>query len=162
MSTPPPVNQKTTTTLEKLEEEIIVTNPGLFNGIPKDRAKQIVQRVAVSIKSHSGPLPDAETLAQYNEIIPDGANRIMIGFEKQLEHRISIENVVIRSQANQGLRGQWFAFVIALFVLAASFYLILSGFEIAGTVLGSIDLVALVAVFITGKMYQSKNLSEKK
>jgi uncharacterized membrane protein len=31
----------------------------------------------------TGPLPDPETLAKYNQIVPDGANRIIVMAEKQ-------------------------------------------------------------------------------
>jgi uncharacterized membrane protein len=148
--------------LTRLEDEVIRTEPELFTGLPKDRARKIVQTVAISMKSHSGPLPDPETLNRYNEIIPNGADRIMIGFEKQLDHRIDIENHAIKGQVRQSDRGQLFAFIIAIAVLLASFWLINQGHDTAGTILGSVDLVALVTVFITGKAQQKKNLQEKK
>ncbi|MGO2103477.1 MAG: DUF2335 domain-containing protein [Psychroflexus halocasei] len=42
-------------------------------------------------KSHSGPLPDAETLVRYDSVIPEGAYRIMKMAENQQNHRISIK-----------------------------------------------------------------------
>jgi hypothetical protein len=48
-------------------------------------------------------------------------------------------------------RGMWFAFVIALSFLGVSGWLISGSHDVGGTILGSVDLVALVAVFITGR-----------
>lgn len=42
-------------------------------------------------------------------------------------------------------------FLIAIFFLVVSWDLVKNGKEIAGTILGTIDLVALVTVFVTGK-----------
>jgi len=49
------------------------------------------------------------------------------------------------------LLGVTAGFLIAIFFLLASWDLIKNGHEVAGTILGTIDLVALVAVFVTGK-----------
>lgn len=44
------------------------------------------------------------------------------------------------------------AFLIAIAFLAAAFFLIRDGEAVAGTVLGTIDLAALAAVFISGRI----------
>ena len=119
----------------------------------------IEQRI---IKTHSGPIPCPDDLAQYNNIIPNGAERIMMMAEKQQEHRISIEGKIVNSQQNQSRLGQVFGFVIAIFFGLIAGILIYNGHDIAGTVIGSVDLVALVAVFVTGKYTQKKSLNENK
>jgi hypothetical protein len=43
------------------------------------------------------------------------------------------------------------AFVLALSFLGVSAWLIFAGHEVSGTILGTVDLVALVTVFITGR-----------
>lgn len=43
------------------------------------------------------------------------------------------------------------AFTLALSFLGVSAWLIYSGHEVGGTILGTVDLVALVTVFITGR-----------
>jgi uncharacterized membrane protein len=46
--------------------------------------------------------------------------------------------------------GQLFGFIIALAFLLVSAWLINGGHEVAGVILGSVDLVALVTVFVYG------------
>ena len=50
---------------------------------------------------------------------------------------------------------QWaglvFGFLVTLAFLAVATYLIQNGHDVAGTILGSVDLVALVAVFVAGR-----------
>lgn len=57
--------------LQKIDNEILNTNPTLENIDPELRQELI--KTAISIvsvsKVHSGPLPDVETLAGYDKII---------------------------------------------------------------------------------------------
>ena len=46
-------------------------------------------------------------------------------------------------------------------VLALSAALIVNGYELAGTVIGSIDLVSLATVFVVGRIDQRKERIEK-
>jgi len=39
----------------------------------------------------SGPLPPPQTLAEFDEIVRDGAERIMTAWEKETEHRQKLE-----------------------------------------------------------------------
>ncbi len=52
--------------------------------------------IAQSIEYSSGPLPHPSILESYNNIIPDGAERIMAMAERQLNHRIETESFVAR------------------------------------------------------------------
>lgn len=155
-------NSEKATIVSLLEKEVIESDPELFRNIPQDKRAKIIRSVAITMKkSHSGPLPDPETLDSYNEIIPNGAERIMAMAEKQSDHRIAMESKVIYSQQNQSGRGQNYAFIIAITVLLAAFVCIFTGHDIAGTILGTVDLVSLVTVFILGKQYQKSNLEKK-
>ena len=52
-------------------------------------------------------------------------------------------------------------FIIAVLVLGCAFGAIALGHSVSGTILGSIDLVALVSVFVYGKTSQRTDLSAK-
>ncbi|MET9002745.1 hypothetical protein [Amycolatopsis sp. NPDC004169] len=56
-----------------------------------------------------------------------------------------------RQDAFQAWVGMIFAFVLAVLFLAASVLLIMNDHEVSGTILGTVDLVALVTVFIMGR-----------
>lgn len=156
-------NKNLTTEVSSLERVVIESEPDLFKDIPHSKRSKIIRSVAVVMqKSHSGPLPDPETLSHYNEIIPNGAERIMVMAEKQSDHRLAMESKVVNSQQNQSGRGQNYAFIIAIVVLIASFACIFTGHGVEGTIIGTLDLASLVTVFILGKQYQRSNLGSKK
>lgn len=113
-------------------------------------------------KTHIGPLPDPETLTEYSVLIPNGADRIMQMAEKQIEHRMKMENKVISGQMLQSNIGQFLAFFIGLAALSASTYCIVNGHEWAGSILGIGGLTGLVTAFIKGRSQQDKDLEEKR
>jgi hypothetical protein len=82
-----------------IEKRLTEEDPDIFDGLKPEKRQQIIREVAYSIqKSHSGPLPDWESLAEYNKIIPNGADRIMKMSEKQSEHRMQLELIVVKGQ----------------------------------------------------------------
>ena len=74
-------------------------------------------------------------------------------FQKELDHRIAMDKVTIPEQLKQARSGQIFAFIIALTFLAASFILVLLGHGIYGMIIGSVNLVALVTIFVLNKRH---------
>jgi len=148
--------------LAKVEKRLTEIDPKIFEGIPKQKKQQIIKSLVVTMhKTHIGPLPDPETLSEYSAIIPNGAERIMQMAEKQLDHRMKMENKVIRGQMLQSNIGQVLAFLIGIAALAASTYSIVTGHEWSGSILGIGGLTGLVTAFIKGRSQQEKSLEEK-
>ncbi|MCK6602348.1 MAG: DUF2335 domain-containing protein [Bacteroidetes bacterium] len=137
-------------------------DPKLLQGIPETKRKDLVKAIVVSVqKVTSGPLPNPDDLVRYNEIIPNGADRIMKMAETQLSHRIKQENKVISSQVGQSYLGQIFAFVIGTTTILSGAYCILSGYEFAGSFLGTAGLLGLVTAFIQGRQKNRQNIESK-
>lgn len=156
-------HNKDSVKLTKFEKQLNEIDPKIFEGIPKQKKQQIIQGIVVSMrKTHIGPLPDPETLAEYSEIIPNGAERIMQMAEKQLDHRMKMENKVIGGQMLQSNIGQFLAFLIGIAALVASTYCIVNGYEWSGSLLGIGGLTGLVTAFIKGRSQQESNLKEKR
>ena len=70
---------------------------------------------------HSGPLPSPQDLVMYNQIIPDGANRIMCMAEKEQEVRMELERKQLEAHIafahatlKRGMIGQTLAFGVVL------------------------------------------------
>ena len=148
--------------MSAIEKELLKTNPKVFDGVRNRNALlRTVMSVTLQQKTHSGPLPDAQTLEEYNRIIPNGAERIMTVFEKQSDHRMELEKTVVRGQVFQSNVGQIFALVIGLSAIGCATYVILQGHEWAGSIIGVGGITGLVTAFIKGKDYQQKNLSTK-
>ncbi len=123
--------------------------------IPVAKRERLTQLMLIS-QHHSGPLPPPLHLEKYNQIIPNGAERLMQAVEKEGEHRREMERKIIHNQIYQSYIGQFMGFVIAIIVLGISAYLITKGYEIPGAVIGTAGLVGLVSVFVIGKNYNRK------
>lgn len=147
--------------INKVDEILIKTAPQLFQNIPKARRQEMVRAVVSVTKIHSGPLPPFELIEGYENIYPGSAKLIFDAFDRQTTHRMKMEDTVITSQQKQSGRGQHYALIIALAFLAVAAWCILAGHDVAGSILGSFDVVAIVTVFITGKAKQGANLKEK-
>ena len=148
--------------LSQIEKKVVEANPEVFKDVPNNKRHQIIKAVlSVKQTSHSGPIPDPDTLAKYNEIIPNGAERIMTMAENQASHRIAMEKKVIRGQLNQSNIGQFLAFFIGVIALSVAGYCILEGHDTGGTIIGAGGLTSLVTAFIKGKNAQRKNLEDK-
>jgi uncharacterized membrane protein len=135
-------------------EEIIKDLPESHRRV----VKAVIAGVSIQRSSWQGPLPPPEILKDYNEAVPNGAERILKMVEVQSGCRQDLDRMATLTQLAESKRGQIFAFIIAMSFLIASFILILKGHEIFGTIIGSIDLVALVSVFIYGKYTQRRIL----
>ena len=108
------------------------------------------QRTEITATSFSGPLPPPQILEAYNNVVPDGANRILRMAEEQSKHRMSMETHVTRSESRRADFGLGAALVVALGFLTASVVLVTAGHAIPGTLLGTFDIASLVWVFIKG------------
>lgn len=75
--------------------------------------ERIVAMVQRSI-SHSGPLPDPDTLQRYEQVLPGLAERIVAMAEKQSDHRQSLERAVILNGIKAEGRGASYAFALGL------------------------------------------------
>lgn len=148
--------------LGKVEKQLTDIDPEVFEGISKQKRERIIKSLVVTMhKTHTGPLPDPDTLAQYSTIIPNGAERIMQMAEKQLDHRMNLENKVVSSQMLQSNIGQFLAFFIGIAALTASTICIIKGHEWSGSLIGIGGLTGLVTAFIKGRSNQHKNLEER-
>ena len=82
-------------------------------------------------------------------------------FEKQGDHRRELETYHLRSNVHRSFSGLAAGFVVTLAFLAAAVYLVMNGYEVAGVILGTVDLVALVTVFVIGNQMVKTERIEK-
>ncbi len=152
------------------QEEIERTVPELFEGLePADKKlalgklQSLVSAMMIKVEEnyHAGPLPSPRTLKDYSKVLPEAPERIIGQFEKQSDHRMEMEKIVVKAQVGQSRTGQIMGYSVALLFLVAAVGLILLDHAVAGTVIGSIDLVALVSVFVFGKIDQGRDLRSK-
>lgn len=106
----------------------------------------VLQAIHVEV---SGPLPQPQVLAQYDEVIPGGAERIVKLAESQVSHRQAMET-----------RGQIFTFLLALVVLIGGIGLVALGNSIEGLVPLVAALAGLGGLFVYREIRWSR--SEKR
>jgi uncharacterized membrane protein len=111
--------------------------------------------------SFSGPLPHPALLAKYNEVVTNGAERIMAMAERQSIHRESLEAQVVAENVASQKRGSIFAFIICLIGLLGGFTLIAVGKSPYGLASIISSLAALAGVFVYGKYQQRKERQDK-
>lgn len=109
-----------------------------------------------------GPLPHPAILAEYDQICPGAASRIIAMAEKQAEHRQSLEHMVVSSNCKSQDRGPILGFILAAGVILFGGYLILQGREVSGFVAVISALTSIVLAFVYGKREHKKELQEKK
>jgi uncharacterized membrane protein len=133
-------------------------NKGQQNPPPPHAAIATLTRQSVSF---SGPSPHPALLAKYNEVIPNGAERIMAMAERQSDHRESLEAQAVAGNLASQARGSHYVFIICIIALVGGFALILTGKSADGLVAIISSLAALAGVFIFGKLQQKRERVEK-
>lgn len=143
---PAEVNQQQTN--DELVERVTQT-PELLERVLQ--TPEVSGALAVLVQqqiSHSGPLPMADEMRKYNEIIPQGADRIMKLAENEQKNRYSVPKW---SLFLKGM-GLLFAMVSVSLVVWFCFKLIeKEQYGLAVTTMCGV-LVALAGVFVAGKV----------
>ncbi len=117
--------QKELTEIERVVPEVL-------QKLPKADQDKLKGFFVLQQKMHSGPIPSAEDIAQYNIEIPDGANRIMIMAEKEQSHRIEIDKMFAPHDIKQSRAGQKFSFLFLPAAFSAGIWLTTIGSPVVG------------------------------
>jgi uncharacterized membrane protein len=99
----------------------------------------------------SGPLPPPSVLADFDEIVENGAERIMAAWESETAHRRELEKSDLRFSAMDSILGKVFALIFVLSALGVSAYAASIGAEWLGVVLGGGVIGSVVWAFVTGQ-----------
>jgi len=76
----------------------------------------------VSTQQWVGPLPPPAALEQFNQIIPNGADRIMRMVEQEQAHRIAHEANGLSATIRDTRRGHWLGGAISIAAIFGSAY----------------------------------------
>lgn len=117
---------------------------------------QLVHQIIAKI--HNGPLPCPEDLKLYNQLISNGADRIMSMAEKEQSARIELEKRQMQSNLDYMYStlklqkfGQIYAFGTVILFCILSLILILLGSHKLGALLMGFSLVSIVVIFVKGR-----------
>lgn len=124
-----------------------------FPTSPKEQRKISAR---ATYEYHKGPLPPAETLAKYNDVIPGAAERIITMAEQQVIHRHILEKKVIDSDINNSRLGLHYGLIIGLVAILGGILCVVLGNEIGGGIIGGTGVTGLVSVFVYGSSQRRK------
>ena len=144
-----------------IPEDLPIPLKEALNSIPEPERLSVIKSIRYYCSVYRGIIPSPDDLRKYNEIIPNGADRLTKMAEEQSAHRQRMEANVIKWQLFQSTSGQWMAFVIAIFALIITYLLAKNDHTVVATTLASTTIIGLVSTFIYGKIKQKKELEEK-
>lgn len=120
------------------------------------------EEVLITSEQHfQGPVPPPALLAGYDEIVPGAADRIISMTEKQLEHRLNIENKVIESKIKDSKLGMILGFFVATFVIAVGGMAIYMGKDLLGASAIITVIAGLVGTFVYATNSNKKEREDK-
>jgi uncharacterized membrane protein len=106
-------------------------------------------------------MPPPQMLAAYEKARQGLADRIVAMAEREQGQRHHCERVATENDTARSRDGQRFGFAIAVLFLAVSAILILAGHGAEGTIIASVDIIGLAAVFVTGRLTKRSERIEK-
>ncbi|WP_340611910.1 DUF2335 domain-containing protein [Xenorhabdus bharatensis] len=130
-------------------EERLISDPAALNRILDN--PNIVSVIQHKIFEFQGPIPPPSQLREYENILPGAAERLLSLAEKEQRHRHDMDNKIVDGGMSKDRRGQWMGLGLALLILCGAFYFASSGEIGFASLLVTLDLVGLVAVFVLGR-----------
>lgn len=125
-------------------------------------ARRVERRlVQQTMQAFSGPLPPPSMLAEYNNVVQNGAERIMVMAEKQQDHRQQMESRVVRSNTTDQRIGLVLGFIVMMSVAGAGVWCVSIGKDTAGLSALITAVAGPVAAFIYGRRKQSQERQNK-
>jgi uncharacterized membrane protein len=132
-----------------LEAEIIPLVPEES----RETVRAIIHRVAMQ---YSGPIPTAAEMAALARIDSSFPERLMAIYEKQVDHRHTLENTAVANDFSLKRRGQTFALISIAILGALAIVLALLGAFVAAAAVGGTAIVGVVVAFIAGRAIETQ------
>jgi hypothetical protein len=114
------------------------------------RQQQGLTQLQAQIQTYQGPVPPPEILAQLDALVPGTAALILGDAHDQTQHRIALEKKVVHHDIWRSWAGLGAGLVVAGGGLGLAAYMKSTGDSDGARIVGGIDLVGLVSVFVVG------------
>lgn len=155
------ININSSESCDKVNEELVSKDlDEILTSLPEDKRKKalnILTSLSVSrSSSFRGPLPPPSVLSEYNQVVDNGAERILKMAENQSGHRIELEKLAIKEELKQSSNGQKYGFILAILGIISALVLALLGHDAVAGIFGTTTIIGLVAVFVIGKNKQKE------
>lgn len=134
-------------------------NKSLSSNSPRTD-KAVVRRAEMQV--YSGPIPSANELRKYEDIVPGAADRILKMAEEQSRHRRKMESEMLVASIRAERVGQILGFLIFLVALVAGIVLMILGKDAIGLITSLGSLAAIIGLFIYSRNTGKTELTKKK
>lgn len=121
--------------------------------IPEKQKHDII----ATMEMYSGPIPHPKILAGYQALYPDAAKKIIDNGIAESEHRRHMENARQRRRGHLAWASMILLFIFCILFILGSFYLIMNGHKIIGSIFGGSSFVVLAGSFLNNIDELSKN-----
>jgi uncharacterized membrane protein len=101
-------------------------------------------------------------MARFNDVIPNGADRIVVMAEKQQAHRHDLESAVVKGNVHAQALGQLYAFLLSLVTILGGIWLIGHDKTVSGLVAIIGALATLAGVFVYARVEQAREREQKR
>jgi uncharacterized membrane protein len=138
---------------EKIVEK---AEPHLLEKLEPEQRELLLRVVERAVTSFEGPLPPPQMLAEYDRLIPGGAERLMKLVENQASHRQQQEARLVKAETSLSMRGQLIGTGLCLFFGLIGWHLSIHGHDGVAGLLFSTTILGLVTVFVLGRAPEAK------
>lgn len=110
----------------------------------------------------SGPLPPPAEMEKYEVLYPGATKLLLDNFVKQTDHRIELENAVIKGDNKRANRGQIISALLAFLCISFGGVLTYLGKDAVGLSLIFGSIASLLAAFYGGTLLRKKEREIKR
>lgn len=125
--------------------------PGNQEAGAKPDPQAVVSRQEVS---WSGALPPPGALREFDELIPNGAERIMRLTEQETAHRISYEDRALDANIAESRRGQWLGASISILALGCAIGAVALGSPYVAIAFLGVPVFSIIQAIVTTRSGQ--------
>lgn len=115
---------------------------------PTAKASQVTTRQEIVQQAWAGPLPPPQILRDFDQIVENGAERIMAAWENETAHRRAMEKRELKLIAYEAIFGKFCALIFVLAALGATAYAIHEDCPWIAALLGTGTIAAVVWAFV--------------
>jgi uncharacterized membrane protein len=117
---------------------------------------KVEERQIIATQQYSGPIPDPESLARYESVIPGAAERILKMAENEAKHRHAIDNRLTKHSAITTYLGMIFAFSSVAILAGVVVLALFRGQSNAAIAMAITAIASVAGVFIIYKRNKKK------
>lgn len=128
--------------------------------VSEEQLKQVVVK-EIKAELFRGPIPSPVMIEKYAKLYPGAPEFFFTIMQKQMEHRMSLEGSVVRSNITGERIGQIFAFILCLVAIGSGVFLIMNNKDAAGISSILLSLGGIIGMFFVRKQRSRSELKKK-